>query len=280
MTNEKGILCISDLHCGSIYGLLPANFVTSDGAPKLQNPGQAYLWECWKHLCAKIFGLPIVAVVVNGDVVDGLQQLSAGSEFALPLLADQAEAAKDTLMQLKTAAPQDAKWLFTAGTEYHDSKAAREVEVVAEALDAKRYNGLGTGRHCREVLDLEIDGVVSNFAHGISVSGGLYRTTAPDREGLWSALAGKEGQFPRADAVIRSHAHYFTHVEHESKHICITPCWQLQTRHMRKRSVYRMIPSIGAVIVWVDGEAKKSGEDPIRVQKILYKLPKIGTTKL
>jgi hypothetical protein len=85
---------------------------------------------------------------------------------------------------------------------------------------------------------------------------------------------------PRADCVVRSHLHYFTHVEHAAKHIVITPCWQLQTRFMRKLSLYRCIPDIGAVLITVDPQAKKNGDDPISIRKFLYPLPAIGTTKL
>jgi hypothetical protein len=276
---SKCILALSDLHCGSVYGMLPPDFVTSDDGAKKQNPGQRYLWECWTYLRDRIKGLPITAVVVNGDCIDGRQQAQRGTELALPMLEDQTAAAECCLKFLRPATG-DAKWYFTQGTEYHDAKAGREVEVLARAMGATPYVGLGTGRYCREALDLEIDGVITNFAHGISCSGGLYRATAPDREAVWSALAGKEGKMPRADCLVRSHAHYFVHLEHQTKHAVICPAWQLQTRFMRKNSVYRMLPDIGAVLVWIDGEAKARREDGVFVQKILFDLPKIGTTKV
>jgi hypothetical protein len=260
--------------------MLPPGFVASDDALKTPNHGQAYLWDCWQYLAEQVADYPIVAVVGNGDCIDGCQPAQRGTEFCLPMLEDQTAAAEVTLGYLQTHIKSAPQWFFTQGTEYHDSKTGREAEVLAKAMGARRYSGLGTGRYCRQVLDLEVDGVVINVAHGISVSGGLYRTTAPDREAVWSALAGKDGKMPKADILVRSHAHYFAHVEHASKHAVITPCWQLQTRHMRKNSVYRMLPDIGAVVVWIDVDARARREDPISVQKILFDLPKIGTTKL
>lgn len=274
-----GILVVSDLHCGSIYGLLPPGFKTSDGKIMQLNPGQKYLWKCWEHMIRQVEKLPISAVVVNGDVIDGTQRAQRGTELALPMIEDQSHAAYLALKRIQERLP-GRPFYMVAGTEYHDAKAAREVEVVGRALGSVQYVGAGTGRYCREVLDLDVGGVVLNFSHGISVSGGLYRATSPDREGVWSALAGKEGKVPRADCVVRSHAHYFVHVEHESKHIVITPCWQLQTRYMRKNSAYRMLPSIGAVVVHVCPNSKKVGLDPIRVQKILYHLPSVRPTKI
>ena len=69
MTQTKAILVVSDLHCGSIYGMLPPDFATQDGAPKVPNAGQKYLWECWLDLAKRVASLPILAVVVNGEIV-------------------------------------------------------------------------------------------------------------------------------------------------------------------------------------------------------------------
>lgn len=277
--SSKSLLIVSDLHCGSIYGLLPPDMITSDGRSVPPNPGQQYLWECWQVVCELAASRGVDAVIVNGDVVDGRQRAQRGSELCLPLVEDQARAAEQALLYLRKYLPA-AKWYFVQGTEYHDATAGREVEVVARALGAVSYHGVGSGRYSREVLDLDVDGVIVNCAHHISVSSGLYRATAPDREALWSALAGKTGKMPRADLLVRSHAHYFVHVEHESKHIVITPCWQLQTRYMRRHSVYRMLPSIGAIVVYVEPEAKRIGYDPVRIEKVLFPLPPLRPVKL
>lgn len=266
----KRIGIVSDLHCGSIFGLLPPGFITSDGHEAKPNAGQEYLWKCWKDSAENIG--PLDALIVNGDAIDGCQQAQRGTELCLPMLEDQAEAAYQAIKFFREKC-EHPKIYVVAGTEYHSQKAAREEEIVAQRLEAVRYQGLGTGRYCREVLDLEVDGAIINVSHGISVAGGLYRATPPDREGVWSALAGKTGKAPRADICIRSHAHNFVHVEHGSKHIVVTPCWQLQTRYMRKNSVYRMMPDIGMILLEIDGYAKRKGEDPCEVVKRLYPLP-------
>jgi hypothetical protein len=165
-------------------------------------------------------------------------------------------------------------------TPYHDSEAGREAEVVAQRIGAERYKGVGAGRYCRDAMDLCIDGVVVNFSHGISASGALYRGVAPDREAVWSALAGKEGKAARADCLVRSHVHHFVHIEHPSKHAVVTPCWQLQTSFMRKNSLYRMIPDLGYVVININGEAKKIKEDPCLIEKWTYPLPEPRITHL
>src|SRR6266568_4957347 len=264
----KSGIVISDMHVGSIYGLHPPRFVSADDRQVPQNPGQHYTWACWMDFAnkAKEFGPDVV--VFNGDAIDGKQQLQHATEALLPALVDQKAAAIESLRFLQERIPR-AKWYFTQGTEYHDSKGAEALEDIAAALNATKYVGAGPGRYTREVLDLELEGTVCNFAHHISPTMGFYRATAADREGQWSAMAAKDASkgVPKADACFRSHVHYFVHVEHASKHIVVVPCWQLQTRFMRKNSVYRMLPDLGGVMFTVDGSAKKSGDDPISIRK-------------
>lgn len=217
---------------------------------------------------------PVDGVVVLGDVVEGKQPKSRCSELCLPLVVDQEEAAKQILAPLikKT----NCKVYFVKGTFYHDDEMGRSVDNVAGALRGTQYEGLGAGHYAKEVLDLDVDGTTFDFSHGISVSGGLYRAVAIDREALWSAIAGKTGKAPKADVIVRAHAHYFVHVEHVSKHAVILPAWQLQTSYMRKNSRYRMIPDIGSVVFEVDS----TKEDAVSVHKRVYDLPEQRRTKL
>ena len=206
----KRILCLSDIHAGSIYGLHPPDFRASTGMAVPQKEWQVYLWECWTHMIAWACSAPLDAVVVVGDVVEGKQFKSHCAELSLPLVADQEDAAEEILKPLLKAAK--CKVFFVKGTFYHDDELGRSVDNVAKNLKAEGYDGLGTGKRAKEVLDLDVDGVVIDFSHGISVSGGLYRAVAIDREALWSALEGKEGSAPKADVLVRGHAHYFVHV--------------------------------------------------------------------
>jgi hypothetical protein len=245
-----------------------------------QNPGQEYLWSCWEDFWLHAPHVPDF-VIFNGDCIDGKQMAQHYTEACLPSLSDQKYAAIMAFKWAKGLYP-NAKWYFTQGTEYHESKGAEAAEDVAMALEGVPYKGVGPGRYSSEVLDLEVEGVVLNAAHHISPSAGFYRATAADREGQWSAIAAKDESkgVPKADVVIRSHVHYYVHVEHETKHIFSTPCWQLQTRFMRKNSVYRMLPSIGGIYISIDGEEKECQSDPVTIRKEIYPLPSRTTTKL
>jgi hypothetical protein len=134
----------------------------------------------------------------------------------------------------------------------------------------------------REILWLETEGVIIEASHHIAPTSGFYRMTSLDREAQWAAMSAKDATYgvPKADVLIRSHVHYFGHVEHASKTIVTTPCWQLQTRFMRKNSNHRMHPNIGGIFLEIDGEAKLRGEAPCQIRKELYHLPPVQVTQL
>jgi hypothetical protein len=281
VTILRGIV-VSDLHAGSIYGLLPPDFTTFDRVPKPQNAGQKYLWDCWLDFAARAAEWKPNFVIVNGDCVDGMQHKNHGSELSLISSKDQKRAAIETLELLDHKLPGSPKWYFTQGTPYHVGNWGVAEEEIAEALHGELYSSIGTGDRCREILWLNVGGVIIEAAHHISVSTGFYRSTAMDREMQWSAMSGKDASkgVPKVDLVIRSHVHYFNKVEHASKQGVTTPCWQLQTRYMRKNSTTRMLPDIGGLKLEIDPAAKQRGEAPVRVVKELYHLPSVKVTTL
>lgn len=267
------VVNISDLHCGSVFGLWPPDFRMSDGGSYVLNKGQQWLYECWLDAASRLKKwCRIAAYVLVGDLVDGTQSRRAGMEAVTTRPQDQADAAEVLLRRFFDIAGK-APVFAVQGTEFHDAYSGSEVERIAKSLGAVRYEGRGTGYYCKEVLDLSVRGVVINYSHGIGVSGGLYRATAPDRESVWGAVAAGAGKSVNADVLVRAHAHYFIHVEHEERHVVVNPCWQLQTRYMRKHSPYRMMPSIGLTFVriWTDGS--HVGDSRVEVKKVLYKVP-------
>lgn len=274
-------LVVSDLHLGSIYGLLPPDYTKFDGTIQHQNTGQEWLWECWLDFCDRAARFKPDFIIVNGDVVDGPQKKNEGAELCLASPDDQVAAAVDTLRRLTNAAP-NAKLYFTQGTPYHTGHWGSSEEAVARLVGADRYLSVGTGDYCREVLWLAIEGVVIEAAHHISGATGFYRLTSLDREAQWSALSAKDATkgVPKVDLLIRSHVHNFAYGEHASKQIVTTPCWQLQTRYARKHSVHRLHPDIGGILLEVDGEAKKKGSAPCQLIKELYSLPPVPITSL
>jgi len=281
MKNRRGLV-VSDLHGGSIYGMQPPNFLTYQRIPVNSNPGQEYLWECWLDFSKRAKRFDPEFVIVNGDCVDGPQKKNHGSEISLPDPKDQALAAIETLKVLKRSVSRHAKWYFTQGTPYHVGHFGDAEEGIAEALGGQTYPSVGTGWRCREILWLNVGGVVIEAAHHISTSTGFYRLTSLDREMQWSAITAKDTSkgVPKVDLVVRSHVHSFSAGEHASKQGVTTPCWQLQTRFMRKNSTTRMLPDIGGIFLDIDPSAKRHGEPPIQIIKELYNLPPVEVASL
>lgn len=271
MSKLVRVLDLGDLHTGHEVGLWPEEGMPMpDGREIALNEGQKHLLKCWNHLYryARDEIKPDI-LTVHGDLVDGEQRKSYGTEASTTIIAAQIKAARHLLEPFVGLVKEV---YILRGTPYHDGARGLIVEAIGESLGAI---GPTSGWHSWSLLDLDVQGVIINIQHAISIATGFYRATPLDREGIWSALAGKEGKVPKADAVLRGHAHVYVHVEHPSKHILISPCWQLQTEYMRRHSAYRMIPDVGAVVLELDPKAKARGEDPVTVRKVLYPLPEV-----
>jgi hypothetical protein len=277
---KRGIV-VSDIHSGSVYGMQPPKFMTFSGVTVEQNVGQQFLWQCWLDFAKRVKEFKPNFVIVNGDVVDGPQRKNQGAELALIAPGDQVRAAIEVLDVLWKAAPK-AKFYFTQGTPYHVGEWGDHEEAIAGALGGTPYLSVGTGKLCREVLWLAMDGVIIEAAHHISGGTGFYRLTSLDREAQWSAISAKDATkgIPKSDLLIRSHVHNFAYGEHASKQVLTTPCWELQTRYARKHSVHRLHPDIGGIMIEVDGKAKLKGEAPCVIRKELYSLPAVSITNL
>ena len=264
----KKVLVVSDLQTGSKYSNWPTELPIKDGGHWRLNPKQRIVkaaWDSFVRLANEKIRPDVI--VLNGDMIEGCQYKSQAAPVVTPEASEQCEAAKILLGPLLDSCKEA---YLVRGTEYHDGLNGQDIERLGKDLDCIPYR---KNQYSDWVLNLDIEGVVINFAHHISVSTGIYRATAPDREGIWGALSGK-AKTPDADCIVRSHVHTFVHVEHSKKHIIITPGWQLQTEYQIKKSYYRMFPEIGSVLLHLYPELKEKGEDPIEVKKIICKIPR------
>src|SRR2546426_7815683 len=115
------VLVVSDLHCGSQWGLWPErNMVLPDGRDLPLNKGQKYLLRCWEDMTRRVAALKPDILVVNGDVIDGEQYHQRGTEATTTLTVAQTKAASKLLEPL-TALVREV--YFIQGTEYHDLRA-------------------------------------------------------------------------------------------------------------------------------------------------------------
>lgn len=282
VSDERRLVFLSDTHLGSASGLLPPSFETSEGIIQPQNAGQQYLWDCWLNFCSRVKQFQPDAVIVDGDVVEGVQPKDGGAGLSLRMMVDQKRAAKSTLDFVKATVSEECRWYFCQGTKYHVGESGEAEEEIARMLGAERYQSVGSGILVREVLWLYIKGVIIEVAHAIGGATGFYRATNLDRELQWSALSGKDETkgVPKADLLVRAHRHYFMTLGHASKQGVILPCWQLQTKYARRDSVHRFHPDIGGVFVIVTPAAKERGEPPCEIIQQLYDIPPVPLTRM
>lgn len=270
-------LVVSDIHSGSMYGMIPPGFLRYDGIEQLWNPAMKYLWQCWEHFCGIAEEFQPDFIIVNGDCVEGPQRKSNGFELSLASNDDQKKACIATLLYLKERTPK-AKWYVTAGTGYHTGEWHEIEDQIAREIGATPYSSVGTGEYCREVLWLDCDGVLIEATHHIPTGtfAALEREIILGERSTWDDSKG----MPRADLKIRSHVHRYSYAETRNQQIVTTPCWKLGDRHSRKSSPHRFTPDIGGVFIEIDPSDKKRGRAPCRITRELYKIPTAKTTIL
>ena len=207
----KRIVFISDLHCGSIYGLTPPEYYEADN-DRREMQREAYMAyagivEAWKKpdlLC------------VNADCIDGSQSKQGGAELTTPDRNIQAEMAEECIGMWESQ-----KTLMTFGSGYHVSGGAEDFEH-----NIARHIGATIGGR----LNFEVEGVEFDMRHKIGSSSIPHgRATPLLREMMWNlmreSLDGRQGDKLRV--VVRSHVHYHIWIEQYKRVMFTTPCLQL-----------------------------------------------------
>lgn len=200
----KRILAIGDMHCGHLVGLTPPQWQISDG----HHAGKRHKFsliqtEIWNWFCRQVDALqPIDIVFINGDSLDGKGARSGGCEQITTDMLEQCAMAQVCIDRIR------AKHIvMTYGTTYHGTTESGELweDVLATNVGADK---IGTHEW------ISVNGVVFDLKHHIPVSQVPHtRATAVMRDRLWNALWAEHDEQPRADIILRSHAHYYIAVD-------------------------------------------------------------------
>lgn len=206
MSVEK-LVVVSDLHVGSTVGLLYPGFITAEGNKVEQNKIQKWLWAAWKDLWedwlpARI-GKSKFAVVINGDLVEGLHHHT--TQVISPDFGDHIRAAQQCLVPISKLKP--ASIFVTEGTESHTRNSETTLgEIIGAEKDPN------TERYAFPRLDLEICGTRCCFFHHTATtkrayleSGDFSRTLGNER--IESARAGLP--IPKVVGMAHRHRHGF-----------------------------------------------------------------------
>lgn len=230
-TKPKRIVVISDLHCGHQLGLTPPRHQGGALVAK-----QKEFWA-WYAATAREIGR-VDLLVANGDLIDGNATRNGGVELLTSDRHKQADMAAECLEVIKHDRTE-----IVFGTPYHSGAAEDFERAVAEKF----------GAGCGPELVIDVDGTVFQFKHHISTSGLWHgRATAALREQLNDILSSAVGMGgPRADVVIRSHAHYYVAVENAAGAAYVTPCMQLGSGYGARK--FSLWPDVGLMLFEVAG---------------------------
>lgn len=288
-TSSKNVGIISDMHVGSNMALY------SGYGPARISPDQVKLRDWWSHCIDKIGHVNVL--LLNGEPINGTNVKQGGFQNWSSDLNDQLGDAERLIKEWKYE-----NFVMTRGSEYHTQQGwTNYEETLAAKLDATPYSGMFhnatkqyTDTKGRVLLQetksydgisyadkrtdyyifFEIYGRLFNATHHIGFNRWFaYRTTAIAREMADMEFArGKYYGFNRdLDVIIRSHVHYFVHVEYGNSHGFTTPAWKFPDMHLFRGGLGGTYPTVGAIEVIVE----QNGDMEIKKHIMpIKKLPK------
>jgi hypothetical protein len=251
-------VCLSDVHCGSIVGLMPPEFVLDSGNVLRhgKNAAQRWLWSCWldvwDEINAILDGDPFV-LALNGDMTEGVHH--GGKELVAQKSREHAQIAAEVLFPHVEAA---AVVKLTEGTECHTHDAEHDLVKIWDK---------GT---CRPWQWWEMNGVTYNMAHHIGVTSRAYLEAGAMSIEMGNAILNQVRAGHRtADIFLRGHRHCGGAFDDGRTMLAVTPAWQMLTRHGRK-VVPNSIPRPGAIVL--DHRGQRPGRLPA-VHKLFFNPP-------
>ncbi|HYF35617.1 MAG TPA: hypothetical protein VD994_10035 [Prosthecobacter sp.] len=264
MSKPRAALVLSDIHCGSTYGLLPPGFTTLEGNEVKQNGLQKWLWDCWLDATnlwlSQILGSDLFILIVNGDAMEGRHHKT--KEVISPDDGDDLEA---SIQVLEPLAKRAAATFVVEGTECHTHNLEN---VLGRRIGARKCED--TGHHSFRRLDLTIAGTRIIAQHHIATSA----RTWTEATALGAFLANEQLEavnngeaIPRV--LLSAHRHRFGCYETANAVSIVTPPFQGLTRHGRK-----VVPSARTRpgIVVLDWRDRDDGELP-EVLARTYRMP-------
>ena len=220
----------SDLHCGHIVGLTPPDWQGSvDLASRDSRKKMAHIQqEGWARYVAAMKKNKPDACIWNGDLVDGKGKRSGGCEQITTDMNEQVEMACDCVR-----AANATENYFIRGTPYHTGDGEQFEDNIAKEFNTKAHDH----------PPIEVGGVIIDAKHKVGASSIPHgRFTSVAKEVLWNILWAAHDGAEKADVIVRSHVHYFGHVDWfigpSQVHAITTPALQWRgTRYGKQQCV-------------------------------------------
>lgn len=246
LASPRLVVCISDLHAGSTYAIMPPGFYTKEGNLIGLNKVQEWLWNCWEDSWKwfdELAGDDPWILIVNGDAIDGNHH---GTKEIWAV--DETDHGSAAYHVLKEPALSAHSMYIVDGTESHTKG---HEHSLAYMLKAKNANVVmpDTVAGAWGTLNIEVAGTLCKFDHHISSTSRPYLEASAlsihmGSERVESSRAGH--RVPRVFG--RAHRHKFGSFDDGHGLMFTTPPWQTLTRFGRK-VVPHAIPQCGMVVL-------------------------------
>lgn len=232
MNNKKNsdgvvrVIVASDPHCGSLQGLTPPQWQPGIHKEK-EDPKtsrflkfgklQGVLWNRCMELLTHL--APYQVILWGGDMIEGKGTRSGGAELLVPDRIEQKNMAVAVCKEFAARSNVlNVKQYGVYGTAYHTGYEEDWELMVAEEAGWEKI-----GSH--EWID--VNGCVFDLKHKIGSSAVPHgRGTAVLREMLWNELWAARKLQPKAQVIIRGHAHYYMGVDTDECAAFICPALQ------------------------------------------------------
>jgi hypothetical protein len=268
MNDYKAVLVISDMHVGSVFGMMPPGFTTSEGINPPLNMGQKYLLDCWEDIKTRL-PKKIDVLVLNGDLVEGQAKLDEGRGLSENDPTFQEAAAIELLEPI---ARRSGVVYSAAGSKYHTGKGSRSEETIARQLGARP----SMGKFCQPMVNFTVSNSRFCCHHNQPLST-RYRSTALESEIGYALEYSGRTEERSPDVFVLSHLHWGFGMWREAKHMAVsTPPMKLQDTFMASASrPWRYRPyNIGVVLFKVYTSVYNGFN--VHAEPLLYDHPRIG----
>lgn len=218
----KKVLCIGDLHCGSVGGITHPDYFWKKTRDYEIAMMQRETWSCFQDILREIGDVDVL--IVNGDAIDGKGVKSGGTELITSDLNEQVEMAKKVIEEINFE-----NIYFTYGTPYHVSSGSGE---DMEKILANYFDSL-----IESHLKLNIEDVIFDIRHDVGSSSTPYsRNTSISKQVIWDRLNTLMRQDSLKTTVyLRSHVHYFGFCGDKNSIAFTLPALQTSTTKFGKR---------------------------------------------
>lgn len=245
--SSKSIVFYSDMHVGSRRAICTPDPDESSYRP---SKFQLMLFQIWNETIDELHQKPRFKVL-NGEPFDGPNKKSMGRQSWTTNMAYQISEAEKLI---KLVPGQES--IVVQGSGYHvDEGGTSYEEIFAKNIGAKKYSTYYEDSFAEEFTQIRINEKLFNVTHHIGFARwAAYRTTALARE--MAALHFMKEKLGEIAVIVRSHVHYFVHIEFGHTHGFTTPAWKFPDKHLYRGGMGGVIPDVGCVEVIVEPNGK------------------------